>query len=312
MFAFSIENRIYLLRGPMITVKLVGGLGNQLFGYFLGQSLGVNVRYDVSDQTQGLSAQSVSIKDLNLNGDFGVFENRLSSLFGDKFRVLKRIVRKLDVMVSKILFRGQIYESACIGFDPFFQTENLKFRKIRGYFQSYVYFRKTIELKPELANVSLRHPSSWYESMAAEIQIVNPIAIHIRRGDYLKYADNYGLLSENYYLKAIELAEHASNEKSDIWIFSDSPEQVRKNMPRIMSRQSKLILSPDGISDAEVMLLMSLCKKIVIANSTFSWWAATLNTKSKTVIAPNKWFKGMEDPSTLIPETWLTLESDWL
>jgi hypothetical protein len=172
--------------------------------------------------------------------------------------------------------------------------------------------RKAVELKPELANVNLKNPSRWYEAMAAEIQIVNPIAIHIRRGDYLKYSDQYGLLSEDYYLKAIELAERSSHGKSEIWIFSDSTEQIHDNMPRVMSLKSRIIPTPDGISDAEVLLLMSLCTKIVIANSTFSWWAATLNARSKTVIAPIKWFKGMEDPSALIPENWLTLESEWL
>jgi hypothetical protein len=107
-------------------VKLVGGLGNQLFGYFLGQSLGLNVRYDVSDQVQGLSAQTVSIKELNLNGDFGVYENRLSSLFGNRFRFLKRIVRKLDAILNRKFLKKFTYESNCIGFDPCLQAENSK------------------------------------------------------------------------------------------------------------------------------------------------------------------------------------------
>lgn len=296
----------------MITVKLVGGLGNQLFGYYFGQSLGVDVRYDVSDQALGLSTQSVSIKELNLKGDFGVFENRISTLFGNKPRLLKRIVRKLGAVLKRTLLQKYTYESNVIGFDSHFPTRHLKLRYIKGYFQSYKYFQKAVDLKPELSKVELKNPSQWFKVMETEIRMANPLVIHIRRGDYLRYSEDYGLLSEDYYLKAIELAERSSNEKSKIWLFSDSFELVQENMPHLMSLSPRVILPPEGISDAEVLVLMSLCKKIVIANSTFSWWAATLNTKNKVVVSPNKWFKGMQDPSNLIPNNWLTQDSDWL
>jgi len=57
--------------------------------------------------------------------------------------------------------------------------------------------------------------------------------------------------------------------------------------------------------------LMSLASSNIIANSTYSWWGATLNRSNSEVIAPMKWFRSMKDPELLYPPRWKLIESKW-
>lgn len=296
----------------MITIKLVGGLGNQLFGYYLGQAIGKKVRYDVSDQAHGLGSQRVSIKDLHLPGDFGVFLNRFSALIPDQFKFFKRLMRKLSLLNQKFLNKSNIYESKSVGFDSDFNFEKCSFTKIYGYFQSYLYVDAAIARKPSLQCLELTNSSSWFQDVKKLIMKIDPIVIHIRRGDYLNLKYTYGILSEEYYLRAIEQFFTLSGVTSPIWIFSDAPNEIQESMPKLMLLEPKVISSPNGVSDAETLILMSYASKIVIANSTFSWWAARINGSHKKVIAPEKWFRDLPDPELLIPENWLKLRSFWL
>lgn len=296
----------------MITIKLVGGLGNQLFGYYLGQAIGKKVRYDVSDQAHGLGSQRVSIKDLDLPGDFGVFLNRFSAVIPDRFKFLKRLMRKLSLLNQKCLNKSNIYESESVGFDSDFNFEKCSFTKIYGYFQSYLYVDAAITRKSSLQSLDLTNSSSWFQDVKKQIKEIDPIVIHIRRGDYLNLKDTYGILSEEYYLRAIEKFNSLSGVTSPIWIFSDAPNEIKETMPKLMLLDPNVISSPNGVSDAETLILMSYASRIVIANSTFSWWAARINGSHKQVIAPEKWLRDLPDPEFLIPEHWLRLRSFWL
>ena len=90
------------------------------------------------------------------------------------------------------------------------------------------------------------------------------------------------------------------------FVFSDDIEWAKKNFPR---KYSIIFVSNPLIPDYEELMLMSLCKHNITANSTFSWWAAWLNANpNKIVVAPKKWFvdetKYNDD---LIPENWIKL-----
>jgi hypothetical protein len=296
----------------MITIKLVGGLGNQLFGYYLGQAIGKKVRYDVSDQVHGLGSQRVSIKDLDLPGDFGVFLNRFSAVIPDRFKFLKRLLRKVSLLNQKVWRKSNIYESQVVGFDSDFDFQNCEFTQIRGYFQSYIYVDATIARKATLKNLELTHSSNWFRILKDQLKETDPIAIHVRRGDYLRLKDTFGILGEEYYVRAIEQINSLSDAPSPVWIFSDSPNEIMESMQNLMKLGPRIIATPNDVSDAETLILMSHASRIVIANSTFSWWAAQVNGSNKTVIAPEKWFRGLPDPEFLIPNNWIKLKSYWL
>jgi len=140
-----------------------------------------------------------------------------------------------------------------------------------------------------------------------KIKRSNSISLHIRRGDYLndKFSKIYTEITTSFYNKAIYLI---NKEAADpvFFIFSDDAEWVNEHFNLAYD---KFIVSGQGIPDYEELMLMSICKHNIIANSTFSWWGAWLNSNpQKTVIAPVNWLKvdnyKIDD---LVPGEWVKL-----
>ena len=125
-------------------------------------------------------------------------------------------------------------------------------------------------------------------------------SIHVRRGDYLKLPNHHPVQSLNYLMKGVR----EMPEDTKFLIFSDDINWCKQNFPNIPDK----FIFIEGNSDYEDLLLMSLCKNNIIANSSFSWWAAWLNENvDKKVIAPSKWFgtaNSINNTKDLIPETW--------
>lgn len=300
----------------MVTVRLVGGLGNQLFGYFLGrylqQTRGISVRYDVSEQSNQLGAHDVSIRDLNLPGEFGTYNERFLARI--PLLLLRRIFRKMLRLWRAKVSGNNYYTSEVLGFDENLEKITLNRKFLSGYFQSAVYVQVLAAENSQVLRVLPKVSTQWFEDTRREILEVKPIVIHVRRGDYIKHADTYGLLSDEYFIKALELIreQNPESQNAEIWVFTDSPESVNAALPILISNTTRLVEAPIGTSDSEILIAMSFADKLVISNSTFSWWAAMLNLPNKFVIAPNKWYKNMEDPAKLIPKEWITQPSLWV
>ena len=111
----------------------------------------------------------------------------------------------------------------------------------------------------------------------------NTCSIHVRRGDYLNSPNHHPTQNMNYYMKAIKKMP----KDSVFLIFSDDINWCKQNFPD-MPEKFKFI---EGNKDYEDLYLMSACKNNIICNSTFSWWAAWLNSnESKVIMAPDTWF----------------------
>lgn len=287
-----------------ITTKVVGGIGNQLFcyfaGYYLTKKLGCELRIDVSDIRNKRSVHDVSIEALELPGDF--FSNSNSSVQYFLSRVYNKINRAMPV--SRISKNSFI--SNKIGFDPL--LDNVKFpASIRGYFQSYKYFKESSQGETE---IGLKNPSSWYLQMEKTLSKNQFTSLHIRRGDYLNYSDTYGLLSAKYYEEAI-LALTLQGDLHQLHVFSDDIDAARAILKQIVPANTVWISPPSESNPVESLILMSFARSSIIANSTYSWWGATLNRKKSAVIAPKKWFRSMPDPEFLYPPEWELIESYW-
>ena len=210
----------------MVTVKLVGGLGNQLFGYYFGQSLNREVRYDISDQLRGLGAQSISITELTVSGDFGIYLNKFLQIFPSRFKIINKIVRKSHRIFTVLFFKKATFNSNVIGFDPDFDHKNLRIKRIYGYFQSYRYVDEAIKLNSTLSKVGIVNPSQWYLNTIKSLKTIDPVVAHVRRGDYLGLKDTFGILSEEYYLESIRALTRISKKMTLFGFFQTIRNQL--------------------------------------------------------------------------------------
>jgi len=149
---------------------------------------------------------------------------------------------------------------------------------IVGYFQSEKYFKN---IEKEIREDFSFKENVFYFSKNKIKNIGNPIALHVRRGDYLKFSLDHPLCTKEYYKRA--LSEFDSDRK--VIIFSDDPIWCKDNF-----REDRFIISDtnDNVID---LCTMSLCNDFIIANSSYSWWGSWLSkNKGKKVIAPKNWF----------------------
>ena len=168
-----------------------------------------------------------------------------------------------------------------------------------GQFQSEKYFEKYKEKIVDLFKVT-----DEIESQIREfIPNVNDLAfLHVRRGDYTQFPDHHPIQTEEYYKRAAE--EVGINSK--FLIFSDDLEGCKYLFDSIPTKY----FYSTGV-DWSDLYMMSLCRDNIIANSSFSWWAAYLNANpSKKVIAPTNWFGPVYanlNTEDLIPNNWIKI-----
>ncbi|MCR5735812.1 MAG: alpha-1,2-fucosyltransferase, partial [Lachnospiraceae bacterium] len=148
---------------------------------------------------------------------------------------------------------------------------------ITGFFRDEKYYVPVLdELKRIFVFPALDEKN---ESIADRIRSEESVSIHVRRGDYLTlYNGQFKILSRDYYEAAVgELSLHTgkSIEELSFYIFSDDPDFAKKEFDWL---PKKTVISDNkGDESYKDMQLMSLCKHNIIANSTFSEWAALLN-----------------------------------
>jgi hypothetical protein len=202
--------------------------------------------------------------------------------------------------------RGKnVYREKQFHFDPgFFSLKDPVF--IDGYWQSPLYFKdieETIRLdftpKPELIKNVI--------DIAKEMQSKPSVAVHIRRGDFLKRKIKayHGVMSAFYFEKAIGIIKERIP-SAYLYFFSDDINWVKQNL--VVNKNAEFV-SAYTHSAIEDFYLMSQCRHNVIANSSFSWWAAWLNANpDKIVVGPLKWFSsGGINTTDLMPNTWLRI-----
>jgi hypothetical protein len=165
---------------------------------------------------------------------------------------------------------------------------------IEGYFQSYKYFN---DYKNEILK-EFTFKSVILEKCKQFIsQYPNSVAIHVRRGDYVKHPGFWTITPE--YIQ--EALQYFNDDEYTFLIFSDDIEWCKHIFP-------EGVIFVEGNNQFEDLCLMSLCKHNIISNSSYSWWGAYLNqNENKRIIAPSNWFTNPKPLNDLYPNNWIII-----
>jgi hypothetical protein len=153
-------------------------------------------------------------------------------------------------------------------------------RVLSGYWQDVEYYLDVLDVLSDTL-VFAERPKLLFED---EIRLENAVSVHVRRGDYVG-TSRMQETGDNYYKKAVEyISEKVENPV--FYFFSDDPDYVQKNFDWL---DNIVIVRGNNTSDSgNDMYLMSLCKHNIIANSSYSTWAAYLNgNPEKIVVYPD-------------------------
>ncbi len=240
-----------------------------------------------------------------LNVTFGdVVEHQSGLVKAYKNKYLNKTLRKANVRALPCGKQTKYLLETRSDIVPEFFTISAPNIYLDGYYQSEKYFR---EYKADLIKqFTPNYPSeAEYESVLAEIQGREAVAVHVRRGDFLSAQNdpnpNHYLLGEQYYHNALKyVTEHLENPV--LFWFSDDIDWVKKNFGE--KENFRFVSLHTKHADIDEMMLMKNCKHIIAANSTFSWWASWLNEhKDAMHICPAKRYGNLY----MIPDGWIKI-----
>jgi hypothetical protein len=179
--------------------------------------------------------------------------------------------------------------------------------KLIGYFQSYKYFEN--QYTQIMKYIKLEEKRAPYINT---YEYNNTLSLHFRVGDYKMLQDHHPLLDIKYYIYALEYMINVSKkndwqvlyfcEDEDLDYVGEKIAILTKTYPTL-----SFIKIDSKYSDWEQLIIMSLCKHNIIANSSFSWWSAYFNTNDNIVCYPTTWFgykQGKKNMADLFPPNW--------
>lgn len=269
---------------PIYTANLMGGLGNQLFQIAHGYAQSLKNSTDfvlptnsyIHTHAQGrASGNSVN--------------NYMQNILRD-FRFVDHVADVHQASEPSWEFNSVVFEN----------NRNTAFN---GYFQSSKnFYGYDNDIKSRF------RPSNDYEMRARtqypQLNQLNTLAVHVRRGDCLYNLSTHPVLSKQYIQRVVE---RFYTNYSHVFIFSDDTEWVRNNLNLA---NSTVVVQQ---FDYEDLWLMSLCQNHIISNSTFSWWGSYLSNQSGLTCAPSVWFgpHGPQNYRDIYQANWIVVPSEY-
>ncbi len=298
-----------------ILSRIWGGLGNQMFQYALAKNLSIlngNIPIKLDLTYFANYYRPFELNKLNIKAEIATKDDIFNLDNGSINKKLGRLIEKIPYIRVKDFIRrpfSKVYTERNFRFEP----EVLNIRStvyLKGYWNSYKYFENI--RKELLEDFSFKYLMNEDNQRIAELiaNSENSVSLHVRRGDYLTIKGAREMFcspyDDGYYDRAISFIE-GKIDNPEFFLFSDEPDWVKENL-KIKHKTTVVDINKEDNSYWD-MKLMSLCKHNIIANSTFSWWAAWLNQNpNKIVIAPKAWSKDKTfSHEDLIPKDWVIL-----
>lgn len=285
----------------MIIMKIMGGLGNQLFTYAVGYSLAKRLNVDMILDKQ-IYDTSYTLRTCQLDEFNVVYGKSLMSITLGRNKVMIKIYSRLhDLKLYHLLKAVKIDEKEQFKIQELPTDSKLNYH-LRGYWQNYRYFDKyRHDLVQQFTVKKILNPE--LKKLINEVGTKQPIAMHIRRGDYKTFKGGK-CLSLTYYHEAIRKMKSLVGDERDILVFTDDTDFCKEAFNGV--RGILYVSDMLALTDVEEFNLMTQCSHFIIANSSFSWWAAYLcEMPDKVVIAP---VVDMWGPDFYLPE-WIKLNS---
>ena len=269
-----------------------GGLGNQMFEYAFYLSL----RDKCSYAFYGFDTYAAEEE------HYGYELDKIFHVDSHRERNRHAFLRKLER--HHYVDFTEVKEGNAIIYNQEVYKDILHPHVYRGYWQTEKYFEHIADKVRKAFRFREEKISKQTRAMAEEIrQMVNPISLHVRRGDYVGNTST-ATFGMEYYDAAVKIIREKFN-GGRLLVFSDDPEWAKKNLPY----EDMMVVDWNNGEDSwQDMYLMSQCTHNIIVNSSFSWWGAWLNEHSeKQVIAPKRWMTWELENSDIISHRWIRL-----
>lgn len=284
----------------MIITRLIGGLGNQLFQYAYGLHLANKYQQDLKldidyyDTIQrGVTARSFSLHSLIDSLPIATKQDKQHlRLSNQMFPVLRKLHR------FGIHFHPHYYLETQEFTVNYPEAVHRKGIYVDGFWQHIEYVQAVKSQLLEQVHADVPLAMQQYLSGANCF-----VAVHIRRGDYVMHP-THPVLTVGYYHQSLQLLKDQLPQNTCVLVFSDDIAWAKQNLEfNSVSLAARFV---ETGTDVEQFLLMKSCQHFIIANSTFSWWAACLGQQAHSqVFVPSFWIsKPQFELKALYSPTW--------
>lgn len=283
-----------------------GGLGNQLFvaaaALSLSKNLNCKVYISMINIDQAHQETGSDIRRLNFR----------RSLFVSSHPLLSFLVRILNTSQERAPIK-RFFDRFTINFEDQLDQQinvheltkirtkhpNNKIIMVEGFFQDFSY-ANDIKLSQDQIIDDLKIDGD---------KNFNYCAVHVRLGDMLRYKSSLGVLSEDYYKRAIKLVK--SNLQLEIQLVSDDFKSALLMLPELESNIDNEIATKERQDSLLGFFRILGATGVVVSNSTYSYWAAFLSKKAKIVVAPAQMSFDQKTMVRNLPPTWKLIHSEW-
>jgi hypothetical protein len=278
----------------MIIVKLMGGMGNQMFQYAFARALSLKTNTEFKIDLSFLKRRDLGENFTYRDFDLDIFNIPENIIIQTPIDNLQNISEK---MFSYSQDTVNVIEQN-IGVEVY----------LDGYWQSYKYFEEfNDDIKKDFSfkNPIKNNENTNIKNMVNDIMMSNSIMVNIRRADYLNN-NFHGVMGVDYINEASKIIESKINNPK-YFVFSDDIFWCKENL----KLDNMVIVDHEYKGDrfGLYLQLMKSCKHFIIPNSTFAWWAAWMgDNKNKIIISPKSWFTNSNiNTNDLIPSNWIRI-----